>query len=166
MDAEIVLTPRALLRVTDSHVADVLLVLLLCFQLFRHASRRGQRSPRGGGKRGEVVDVFDNKRPDTHLKHKRVLKYMINNISFAKRVKPSDFFLHSAHSQFLPQFALDERLLCDPFVSRGVSLCPVAEKYTKFTLGTVRKLQGHFFLLFILFPVSQPPKTENKSCNR
>lgn len=165
MDAEIVLTPRALLLVTDSHVADVLLVLLLCFQLFRHVSSGGQRSPRGGGKRGEVVDVFDNKRPDTHLKRKCVLKYMKNNISFAKRVKPSDFFLHSAHSQFLPQFALDERLLCDPFVSRGVSLCPVAEKHTKFTRYCEETAEA-FFLLFILFPVSQPPKTENKSCNR
>lgn len=113
---------------TDSHVTDVLLVLLLCFQLFRHASSGGQRSPRGDRKRGEVVDVFDNKRPDTRLKHKRVLKYMKINISFAKRVKPSDFFFHSAHSQFLPQFALDERLLCDPYVSQGVSLCPVTEK--------------------------------------
>lgn len=146
------MTPRALLLVTDSYVADVLLVLLLCFQLFRHVSSGGQRSPRGGGKHGEVVDVFDNKRPDTHLKRKRVLKYMKNNISFAKRVKPSDFFLHSAHSQFLPQFALGERLLCDPFVSRVVSLCPVAERYTKFTLGTVRKLQRHFFYCSFYFP--------------
>lgn len=150
MDADIVLTPCALLLVTDSHVTNVLLVLLLCFQLFRHVSSGGQRSPRGGGKRGEVVDVFDNKWPDTHLKHKHVLKYMKNNISFAKRVKPSDFFFYSAHSQVLPQFALDERLLCDPFVSQGVSLCSVTEKCTKFTLGIFKKLQRHFFIVHFI----------------
>lgn len=59
---------------THSHVTDVLLVLLrrCCFQLFPRVSSWGQRFHRRGGKSGQVLNVFDHKRPDAQLKHKHV----------------------------------------------------------------------------------------------